>query len=431
MFLDPVPPAILRRRQRGISLLEALAALFVLGASTIVAADLQGRLRAEGDFARQRSEALLVVSREIEELRAFTQMAAAPGVRSYAGITDEDRVVDSRSGLAANTSYRVERRVEPLAMVGANALSIAIGWLDRRGLPQRIVVDTLVAASDPMYSGALAVGGSSGGVHAPRGAFGRAPAIPASARDLGDGRSAWKPEAQGTIAWVFDNRSGAIVDRCAGIAAATATRSLALSDLSACDGAARLLLSGTIRFTGTSPPIAALAGDAPLPVAVAVTLAGGSYPAPAECVVDAMKTVRYVRGGSVHIEAMPAAAVPSQVGAVAWTETDRFASYHCALAPRAGGRWSGRTTLVAVGWTIGAAAGDRRVCRFAADADGSGAVDANAEHPSDYVDVGAALRSQNFLVVPGHQACPASSPPRLGGQGPVVQADLGTLPHQP
>ena len=85
----------------------------------------------------------------------------------------------------------------------------------------------------------------------------------------------------------------------------------------------------------------------------------------------------------------------------------------------------GRTTLVPSDWTIGTGDADRRVCRAAADRDGSGAIDANIGHPADYRDVSGGLTEQNFLVVHGSQACPAAP------DGGILAAGLGTAQHQP
>jgi hypothetical protein len=82
-----------------------------------------------------------------------------------------------------------------------------------------------------------------------------------------------------------------------------------------------------------------------------------------------MKTVRYSAGGSVRIEAVPLDAVPASLGLVSWLDTgDRHVAYRCIVTPRADGRWSGRSALVPAGWTIGSGSGDRRVCRYVADA---------------------------------------------------------------
>ena len=158
------------------------------------------------------------------------------------------------------------------------------------------------------------------------------------------------------------------------------------------------------------PPLAADAQDVPPSLTVTLALAGGSYAAAPECSVEAMKTVRYSVGGSLRIDAVPLDAVPASLGLASWLDTgDRHLAYRCVVTPRADGRWSGRSTLLPSGWTIGSGSGDRRVCRYVADSDASGAIDANIEHPLDYVDVAGSLLAQNFLVVRGDQACPAAS----------------------
>jgi hypothetical protein len=126
----------------------------------------------------------------------------------------------------------------------------------------------------------------------------------------------------------------------------------------------------------------------------------------------------------VRFEAVPLDAVPASLGLASWVETgDRHLAYRCIVTPRADGRWSGRSAIAPSGWSLGGGSGDRRVCRYVADADGSGAIDANIEHPADYVDVAGALLAQNFLVVRGDQACPA------GSGDDVVTAGILTQPH--
>ena len=86
------------------------------------------------------------------------------------------------------------------------------------------------------------------------------------------------------------------------------------------------------------------------------------------------------------------------------TETgERFAACHCAAYPSANGRWSGRTTLVPSGRTIGTGATGASA-RYGSDLDASGAVDANVEHPTSCANVDASLANQNFLVIKGSEA---------------------------
>ena len=83
------------------------------------------------------------------------------------------------------------------------------------------------------------------------------------------------------------------------------------------------------------------------------------------------------------------------------------------------------------GWTIGTTAADLRVCRYAADTDGSGAVDANIEHPSSYAAVGTPLANQNFLVIAGTRTCPAGNAVSVRGAAGDVYSNVATEPHQP
>ncbi len=420
---DAFAHAAARRSQRGAALLESLIAFVFLAVAAMSAAQLQGHLRLHADLARQRSQAVHLGQREIETLRAWSTPAAASGSSSYAAIVDADRVADAAAGDANNAEYRIVRRVDDAAFAGAKSASVAVEWVDRSGVAQRVVLDSVIARSDPAWSGALALGSGAG---VQRGAFGRAPAVPTMAKSIGSGRSAMKLAAAGSTVIVFDDATGHVVSRCTGVAATTTTRDLTSSDLSSCSAGAWLVLSGTIRFTSAVPPMPSQASETPPIVAVALALTGGSYAAAPDCSTDAMKTVRYTSGGSLHIDAVPIDALPSSLGLPSWSETgDRFANYRCLVTPRADARWSGRSTLVPTGWTIGTGSADRRVCRYAADRDGSGAIDANIEHPADYAGVAGALAGQNFIVVRGDQSCPVAPDASL------LAAASGTVQHQP
>ena len=369
------------RSQRGASLLESLIAFVVLAASTLAVASLQGGLRLDGDLARQRSEALRIGEAEIEGLRAFAVVAAASGPRSYGAIADAESTV-----VAGNASYRVVRSIDAGVVAAAKAASVRVGWTDRSGAPREIVLTSVIVGVDPAYAGALGLG--AGAVpSASRGALGRSPAVPVGARDLGDGRSVWKPRAAASIAVVVDNASGDIVATCS-VAAAMSARDLSAADLAACTAGRRLLVGGNIRSTSATPP----------EVAVALSLAEGPYAVSPVCSTEAKKTVRHTSGGSLRIDAVAIDATPASLGIASWAEDgDRFVDWNCIVAPRADGSWSGRASLVATSWTIGTTSVDRRVCRYGADT------------PRDFTNVGTALAAQNFVIVRGDSDCPSAT----------------------
>ena len=418
-----------RRGQRGTTLIEALIAFLVLTLGMLTVARVQTHLRLNADIARQRSEAVRLAQEDLESLRAYAVLAAASGARSYEDIASHSRTVDSDSGYATDTSYLVARAIDAGDTPSAKDATVAVSWTDRGGGAQQVALSSVIAGAEPAYSGALALARGDASVQRP---FGRSSAIPITAKDLGDGRSAFKPAANGSIAWVFDNHSGAVTGRCTGVAAATSTRDLTPADLARCDANVGHLLSGVVRYSSASPPDAAAANDPPLAATVALVLSVGSYASAPDCATEAMKTVSYSVAGSLQLTAVPIGATPASMGLIGWTETgERHLAYHCAVYPLASGQWSGRTTLQPVGWSIGSGAADRRVCRYSADLDGSGAIDANIEHPARYVGVDTTLVNQNFLVILGTEICPVGRAVQVAGRGADIDVDLGTVQHQP
>lgn len=362
-----------RRLQRGIGLIEALLAFLVLSLGMLAMTRVQSDLRAHAELARQRTEAVRIAQQDIETLRAYSVLGTSAGARSYDQITSAITTVDS----IAPTRYELSRQVGASADGQAANVAVTVRWNDRRGDPQRVALSSVIARGAPALAAAL--------LNAPSGlpllgAFDRSPRIPLAAKDLGDGRSAFKPVSSGSIAIVLDNRNGQVVARCSGLPATLATAALTLADLTGCDTTTGLLLSGTVRF----------AQDALLPFEIALALSGDTYPQAPQCTTTPIET------------------------------GDRRTLYHCVVYPQASGttagRWSGRATLVPIGWRVGVDAAEQRICRFSSDLDGSGAIDRNIEHPAAYADVDSALAQQNFIVVAGPDGCPA---------------DFGSVQHQP
>jgi len=106
---------------------------------------------------------------------------------------------------------------------------------------------------------------------------------------------------------------------------------------------------------------------------------------------------------------------PSTTSAGSADDAIDHPAYRCVVYPLANGTWSGRANLLPIGWNIGVSATDHRVCRYVTDVDGSGAIDANIEHPANYTAVNTSLPHQNYLVIAGPETCPSNT----------------TAPHQP
>ena len=423
--MTPITPP---RRQRGTTLLEGLVALLVLSLGMFSVGRVQTQLRLNADLARQRSEAVRLAQEDLERLRAFSVIAATAGARAYADIVNNTTTVDASP--ASNTRYQVSRTIGTAGAPNAKNASVAVSWADRAGGEHQVVLNSVISASNPAYSGALSVAPAASTM---RPVNARSVRIPLAAKDLGNGSSAFKPTSGGSVALVMNNLTGQVTGRCLGVSAALATQDLSVANLGSCDALTGQLLSGVVRFSTVGPPVAGQANELPAAVAIAVTLTGGSYPTAPYCASEAVKTVSIAGTSGVRMETVPLAATAATLGLSAWTETgDRHVAYHCVVYPLAGsGLWSGRTTLVPAGWTLGTGPDDRRVCRFTADLDGSDAIDTNAEHPASYANVDGPLAQQNFLVIKGSESCPTGTPVRLDGSSEPVYANLATAQHQP
>ena len=69
----------LRRRIRGVSLVEALVALAVMSIGMLALVGVQSTMRLNSDLAKQRTEATRIASEEIERMRSFISLGAVNG----------------------------------------------------------------------------------------------------------------------------------------------------------------------------------------------------------------------------------------------------------------------------------------------------------------------------------------------------------------
>ena len=162
-------------------------------------------------------------------------------------------------------------------------------------------------------------------------------------------------------------------------------------------------------------------------------LPGMVSPASPWCHAEPRKTVVYRAADGVHREAVALEATPASLAATEWRDTgERFTAYRCVVAAAGDPpRWSGQSTVVPLGWEIGSAPTQRKVCRYVSDNDGSGAIDRNDEHPSVYRQVDGALLQQNFLVIRGDLDCPQPAAATIDPLAPGSSTSVTTIQHQP
>lgn len=408
--------------QRGVSIVEAMVALAIMGFGMLAVVGIQATMRLNADIAKQRSEATRFGQEAMEELRAFTVVEITAGQRSWSDIVTS--AAEDVTGVTTNTTYRVSRAVVDYANPPAKALTVTVTWRDRTDQTQQVLLRSVISSAAPALSGTLAVRTGTAAVGPTRRPFRRHPTIPILARDFGTS-SAFVPPFRPWLVLVFNNVSGLITGICDfGFGTELSNETITESDIASCsNNTLAQLLKGFVRFhrdTSGPPPTAADAEDPPGPALrfrMNLTLTSSGHPSGSFCIDDASAT-------STADGALP------------------FATYYCVVKSNTDGAWSGRTELQAqttfvsgdsIDWEIddsgpgGPTDPHFRVCRYTPATSDAQTIP-NRDHPRNYSDVAGNLTDQNFLVVPGNMACPTDGPADPGA-GDLVNSN--TLQHQP
>jgi Tfp pilus assembly protein PilV len=375
--------------QAGVSLIEAVVALGVMAFGILGIAGIQATLRTNSDIAKQRSEAVRIAQEVMEDLRGFEVLAVDADKAAFAGIVSQ--ALADRSG--SNATYTRGLGVSDSAVGRMKFVVATVGWTDRLGEAQQVVLRSTISGVTAEIAGALGA--------APPGGVQRRPAnrhtgVPRAATDQGDGTSRFTVPGGSGSYWIFNNNTGVITSIC--------------SAADVCVDANALLLSGFVRFsTGMTQPSPA---DAENPTSAIITGTGvwvdqtAPFSDPVTCATDA-----------------------SIAGALA---------YYCAVpVTEDTPNWSGRSKINGLDLASSSSDDDEdeyRVCRYTRDLAhtvvGEGSpVMTNADHPRDYVAVDSALTNQNFLVIRAGDDDDAFSCPNDDTSTPFVSGR--TYRHQP
>lgn len=241
-----------QRRDRGVSLVEAMVALAVMAIGMLGLVGMQSTLRSNADLSKQRSEAVRLAQEAVEGSRAFVTLNG--GAPAYSGVVYAQDTVAGSSATFTRT-----RNVSVLpGPVEAKTLVVTVTWPDRAGQQQSVTLDTVIAGIAPELAATLAVPGEGGTTRQPQG---RNRNIPLLAQQLPDapGMSAMIPPGASGIAWRFDNVTG-LITLCNTSAATTSA--LTYANLTSCNGNA-LLLSGYVRYEVGVPPAPGNPPDGP------------------------------------------------------------------------------------------------------------------------------------------------------------------------
>ena len=433
------PPA---SRALGVSLIEALMALAVMSFGMLALVGAQATMRYNSDNARQRTEALRIASDDAERMRYYVNVNTELGqlLPSWQDIATGVVTNVLLPGNTANTSFTLTRTVQPkFDLLGSDpridaaamkVVQVQVQWTDRvnAGLNanNQALLDTVVSSVAPVLSARLSVAPVTTALTSQQG---RSVSIPVSARDLGDGRSAFKPFNNSTanVVWVLNNSTGLVTSRCTAVVAAQ--NSITLTDLATtCLPVRGSLVTGKVRFDLRVSGVTAAVSENPqgfvLPLNASTPLVFNNV----------------VPDTPVNSSLAPEcfADIPAdQTAALTRTES----AYACLIYPDDATGWGGRLNLVAGtypgnigGWTIGNAAGQLRVCRYTL---ASSDFTRNTDHPRTYCRVSDSactsrvtqnLINQNYLVIRAENSCPTDVPIDIATANLV---NSNTWLHQP
>lgn len=424
-------------RPRGVTTIEALIALVIVALGLLSFIALQARMRLNTDVSRQRSEAVRVAQENMENFRAFGTLANDGSVAnnfSYAGVADgasAKTVLASSVSTTTNATYTVTQSVATSTNAGMKEITVAVAWKDRESQDQSVTLRSFIAGVDPRLAAALSIPPNGSPVKDP---LGRDLRVPIPAKDLGDGKSVFKPNNGGTLAFVFDNNSGAVTGKCTAVPTTVSTQQLTAGDIGStygCSDVNGLLLSGYVRFSLGNSPDASAPNDVTKPLSMRIDLDSTAPPTGAygtvtqltaaywptsaqsvwvsgytspDCDSQDSKVVRYTAAvsysqsnngttqtasstyktavvplGAADTAAGIAPYVSDSVGSISNVVdlAERFIAYSCVVYPRdfSGTKaWTGRSMLVPSGWTIGTSSTAFKVCRYSEDYDLDGQV---------------------------------------------------------
>ncbi len=185
-------------RQRGVTLLETVIAIGVIAFGLLAMGRLQMGMALGAEHARSRTEALQHARMAMESLRA----------RPYAEMAD-GADVPSGTSVAYERAWTVGGGIDDRF----KRVAVAVRWLDRRGEPQAVKLESLVADADLAGGPGLALMAARGTARM----LARHPSVPADAvplpgADAGRSAATWLGASGGAL--VFDNATGAVVAHC-------------------------------------------------------------------------------------------------------------------------------------------------------------------------------------------------------------------------
>jgi Tfp pilus assembly protein PilV len=248
-----------RHGQRGLSIIEAMIALVIMGFGILSLAGVHGALSRGSEDARHRTEAVRLAQERIETLRSFTGITStlvngtiSTTAANWNALASGVEVLNATS---SNATYTRTWTLSGAATDALRNVQVAVQWVDRGGETRTVTLSSIVSNTDPSDTGFL-------GFPLPLNTNLKRPKdrnldIPIKAIDLGNGESALKFGTSGQYV-VFGNISGDVVKICTPTIENTPTdaqvvAALAASGTNGCESVTGYIITGYIAKDSSVP----------------------------------------------------------------------------------------------------------------------------------------------------------------------------------
>lgn len=140
----------MKQKTRGLTLVEMMITLLLIGISVIALVRLQNYLAYTTSVTQQKGDALVLAIQKQESLRDFQVLNNQNGYTSYQSIAS-----GSSTSAGATTTYTTAWTVTSNANPTYKTIDITVSWTDRYNGSQSIRLVTKVAGIDPANSAAV------------------------------------------------------------------------------------------------------------------------------------------------------------------------------------------------------------------------------------------------------------------------------------
>ena len=135
------------KKHNGQTLVEVMITVVFIAVSAVALIRLQNTLAYDNSYAQQKSEALILATKQMETLRDYQVLNNTSGYTSYQSIASGSSTVTG-----VNASYSLTWTVSSHTNPTYKTLDVTVSWTDRYNNAQSVQLTSNVAGLDPTNS---------------------------------------------------------------------------------------------------------------------------------------------------------------------------------------------------------------------------------------------------------------------------------------